>query len=58
MDEPEQAGGHQRYLTNGEQQVHGDTPDGRVAARLMPWSDGTTVLQDHRKGKRPRRSAG
>jgi len=37
MDEPEQAGSHQRYLTNSEQQVHGNTPDGRVAARLMPW---------------------
>jgi len=35
MDEPEQAGSHQRYLTNSEQQVHGNTPDGRVAARLM-----------------------
>jgi len=36
MDEPEQARGHQRYLTNGKQQVHGNTPYGRVAARLMP----------------------
>ncbi|WP_406231684.1 hypothetical protein ACI703_11350 [Isoptericola jiangsuensis] len=58
MDEPKQAGGHQRYLTNGEQQVHGNTPAGEgcgqadavemtvnLCCRITVRANGLAVLQ-------------
>lgn len=58
MHQTEQAGEHQRYLTDGEQQVHGILRPTGMRAGYCRGKDGQPVLQGHRKRKQGSRSAG